>query len=317
MKLETRTITDVLTHWIAEFAPLSKPHLLFFLQQDPQSISSLFAPAYTARSPQEQLDWLWGTFVRTREIVYTYLAPFALAESAQGSVHLTTNWLQMAIRSTDPLSHLRSTPADFVPELPTMSLWKERGLIRGEWNRPESNSAAALLMMRAMLLKRRRWLPSQIAPEEPWFWVWSLGPHDSEPVPCPIPLEHPPRNRLLFSPWPLVGTLPGWKLIHKRGAYRWSNEISLNGKQLWDLSVDELRAWNIPLDLELEQLAQLQRPYGKLPALTTAEQQLLEREYLHPFAEKLLATVGNARLNTHLERYYMMDSPSPFSQHYT
>lgn len=315
MKLDECCIEEVSSRWIAEFAPLSKPHLLLLLRQDPKLVLTPTFSSLPQLGQSEAERWLyqlWARFVEVRNTVYSYTAPFVLAEGATGEQRLTTPWLQEAIRENDPLYHLGDDPAQFTPETTTMTLWRDRGLIRGDWNKPDGNWAAATLIMRAMITKRRRWLPSCIPEEEPWFWVWSIGPDDQEPMPCPVPLRDPPRNRLLYSPWPLTGILPGWKLIHKRGAFRWSRGGMVNGRFLWDLTLAEMFAWGVPLGLDSAQLEELQQPFGKLPTLSTAEKKLNERQDLHATADQLLSTIGKGRLSAHLKRYYSIESPSPF-----
>jgi hypothetical protein len=330
VRLSERLINRVVEGYCAEFAPLSKAHLLWLLQRNSQEIPApLFSLApQLGRTPEERwLDQIWEAFTQARNTVYSYIAPFALAEGAKKDLRITTPWLSAAIRENDPEYQIGRDPNDFTPDAPTMKIWRDHGLIRGDWNRPDRNWASALLILRAMIIKRRRWRPSDISPDEPFFWVWSIGPGEDVPVSYPIlsasldpeqekSNEGPPRNRLWYTPWPLAGVLPGWKMFHKRGAYRWSRRSMVNGKYLWDLTLEEVKAWNAPLDYNEEELARLQRPYGKLSMLTTAEKALIEREYLHPHAEKLLEVVGTARLTNHLEQHYSLHSPSPFSQLY-
>jgi hypothetical protein len=326
VRLSERLINSVVDNYCAEFAPLSKAHLLWLLQRNSQEIPPpLFSSApQLGRTPEERwLDQVWESFTQARNTVYNYIAPFALAEGAKKDLRITTPWLSAAIRENDPEYRLGCDPDEFTPDAPTMKIWRDHGLIRGDRNRPDRNWASALLILRAMITKRRYWRPSSISPDEPLFWVWSIGPGEDAPVSYPILSdaleigEELPRNRLFYTPWPLAGVLPGWKMVHKRGAYRWSRRNMVNGKYLWDLTLEEVKAWNVPLDYDEGELARLQRPYGKLSMLTTAEKALIEREYLHPHAEKLLEVVGTARLTSHLERYYSLYSPSPFSSMYT
>lgn len=292
------------TRWqslLPEFAPLSATLVQFLFEHADRF--DLSAIAYDADAPL--FDRIWANMQWERGKVYSYLSPIVLAGRAGTlDTRLSLRWFHTAMQGFDPL-HEASSRQKFAN-------WQTRGLLRSrEFGIPEPNSAAALLLMRALSSQRRGWLPSSIDVEDPWFWVWGQQPGEKTPqmYPWPLPADLP-ANTLLWSSWAGVAWLPGWKAIRQDGAIAWAGTIHLHGQTLWQLSETEMAAWDREFVL---QAPHIQREHFSLPGLQTAygngeEVYTLTRRDAQ--ATELLFRLGEPRLYQHLTHYYSQRLPA-------
>lgn len=287
-------------HLLPEFAPLSAALVQFLFTYAERFNLSAFAYDGDA----SLLDRIWANVQWERGKVSNYLYPIVQAgRSGALDTRLSIRWFHTAMQAFDPL-HEASSRQKFAN-------WQTRGLLRSrEFGVPDPNSAAALLLMRALSSQRRGWLPSAIDMEEPWFWVWGQQPEEEAPrmYPWPLPPDLP-ANTLLWSSWAGAAWLPGWKPIRQDGAIAWARTVQVHGQTLWQLSEAEMVAWDREF---LAQVPRVKRENFSLPGLPTAygngeEAYLLTR--LDALANELLFRLGEQRLYQHLAHYYSQRLP--------
>lgn len=288
---------------LPEFAPLPAPfvHLLF---EYPDRFDFTAFP-YNPQAPL--FERLWVNTHTSRSNVFCYVLSVVLAErSGALDNRLSITWFHKAMERFDPLHQVSSRAK--------VTNWQTRKLLRTrEFGVPEPNSASAALIMRSLSSWRRAWLPSEMDAGEPWFWVWGQQPGETEPRMYPLPLPpQTPANTLLWSSWPGAGWLPGWQMVREYGAISWAKTIQVRGQTLWNLSADEMAAW----DADFVKKRQLDRqPPTALPGLQAAygidnEPYMLAK--LHAAADDLLFLHGEALLFQTLERYYAKRLPPDF-----
>jgi hypothetical protein len=174
-----------------------------------------------------------------RDAVSTLMNPVMQAEKSSREVGLSTTWMLQALTAHMPGK--QPVPSQ------TLSLWRERNLLRyREWGRPDADSAAALLLARMVDERIRNWLPTTIGEDEPHWWCWRQDTPEMVPIPCPIPLPVDlPFAALLWTPWVGAAWDPHWlKIGTGRGAIRWAGAVSENRCVRWTISQQELQRWD-------------------------------------------------------------------------
>ena len=174
-----------------------------------------------------------------RTTTYTLMNPFASAGT------LSTEWL---------LKTLASAQHSVTPT--TLSRWRDAGLLRyDKKDRPDGDSVASLLIAAQLHKQRRGFLPSTLVEGEPAWWCWRQDSLSAPVVPCPVPLpDDLPPSALLWTQWMGAGWHPEWLNVGQRGAIRWAGTSEVNGKLLWDVSLDALTAWVPGIVSSLEEL---------------------------------------------------------------
>ncbi len=292
--------------FLPEFAPLPGAFVNLLFDH-----SERFNFAAFPSDPEAPLfDRIWAETQIMRGHVFGHVHSVVLAErSGALDDRLSISWFQKALKGFDPLHKEAKDSLDSLRS--KVSNWQMRRLLRTqEFGVPEPNSASAVLMMRALSSWRRAWMPSEMGADEPWFWVWGQEPGKPEPqmYALPLPAETPP-NTLLWTSWPGAAWLPGWQIISPYGALAWAKTVQFRGHTLWDLSMEELAAWDQPFveGLQLERhihisLPGLQAAYG----LNDEPYQLARR---HAIADALLFKRGEPLLFTSLQQYYAKRVP--------
>lgn len=215
-----------------------------------------------------------------RALAYTLLS--GVVDTAQFS----TSWVQATLASTN-----------HAVTIPTISRWREHGLLRyEEWNRPAPDSVASLLIARMVDSRERGWLPPEIAQEEPYWWCWRQDGPEAPAVPCPIPLpEDLPPAALLWTPWAGAAWNPAWLNVGSVGAIRWAGTTIQHGKVLWSITEENLQRWD-PGVFPLAKGVPWERA----------------REVLHTIATMALLRLANTRLG-HFPSGFHLEHNDPYS----
>ncbi|MGB8346629.1 MAG: hypothetical protein WCD86_17210 [Ktedonobacteraceae bacterium] len=216
------------------YAPLPRPFLLHLYKRGQHRL-----PGQTL-AQQIQL---------ARTATYTIFDPFVRGHG------LTSQWVLNFLTMQTPDKSAVSTG--------TLSLWRERGLVRDrERGHPDPQNAAALLIARMIDDRERNWLPLEMAPDEPAWWCWRQDSPGSPVIPCPVPLPADlPATSLLWTPWEGAAWDAPWVSLESLGAARWAgasgkqHELALTREALaaWD---PEVAALHMPNETALGKSAQ-------------------------------------------------------------
>src|SRR5258708_39511204 len=88
-----------------------------------------------------------------RDAVYTLMNPVMQAEKSSRETGLSTTWILQALTAHMPGK--QPVPSQ------TLSLWRERNMLRHEeWGRPDADRAAALLLGRMVDERIGNWIPT-------------------------------------------------------------------------------------------------------------------------------------------------------------
>lgn len=172
-----------------------------------------------------------------RSATYTLMNPAASA--------ISTEWL---------LRTLADTGHTVTPT--TLSRWRDAGLLRyDKKDRPDTDSVGSLLIAAQLHKQRRGFLPSSLREGEPGWWCWRQDHPLAPVVPCPVPLPGDlPPSAALWTQWTGAAWHPEWLSVGQRGAMRWAGTIEVNGKLLWNVSLDKLIEWVPGIVSNLEEL---------------------------------------------------------------
>ncbi len=229
-------------------APLSEPMMLQALSAQGQEHTKTAMRRLFTTTLQEQLSQTEQEFTRQwalliqrnqeqRTRVYTLMTPVVRKHA------LTTEWIIEKLTEFTPKRTAKRTPIS----AETISRWREQGLIRyQEKNRPNAQSAAALLTLRLLIQqKERRWTPSAISQSEPLWWCWRQDSPQAPIIPCPIPLpEDLPHTALLWTTWLGASWDPAWLQLGNKGCARWAGTIQEHDQLLWRMSEEDLQQWD-------------------------------------------------------------------------
>lgn len=203
----------------------------------------------------------------------------------------------------------------------TVDDWLKRHLLRSvSHGILDPSSVASVFMLRYLFLKDyRSWLPTRQSPDAPWFYVWGLQPDDLVPRMYPYPLpENLPANTLFWSQWIGSGELPGWCKVPGIGALAWKRSIQHGNNWYWNLSEDDLVAWDRSLvrDASVQRRIEMFEPIFR----EHRQQSPLDPEHgyrftrLHTLATLILQHVGEPILAGYVQHYF--SSGKPPTQHY-
>jgi len=231
------------------FAPLSRPmviHLLLgkrrrsLVRADNPSSVLFQETGYT----QDEWDALEQEVRIKRQEVEALMYPLVQSKA------LSTEWLRQTLNIYAPGEKSEQI------SLPTLTVWRKRGLLIYEQrNRPEATSAAALLIARMIDVRERNWLPASIEVGEPRWWCWRQDDPQLDPTPCPLPLsERFPPGTLFWTPWVGAAWDSHWMRINSLGAIRWAGAVREDQQTWWTVSEQDMQHWdpkaaalNVPL----------------------------------------------------------------------
>ena len=241
---------------LADLAPLNAP--LF------EKLAQLQDNAQLLKNVQDNRSW-----------IHTYMHPFVKSElHAQENLYALQEQLKKAAASfeSDELKRrianyqeyritrkwlLRSLKMTAKKTIPPQTLhnWTERGIIHNRaFGHPDPQSAARLLVYILSFLSateissvkdvKRGWLPSEIDPKEPMYWIWMQTDPTSEPCQIPLPTDEEgydnlPASNLLWSGFAGAGWLPGWLPVGGFGAVRWAGRK----RNLWKVTKEDVARW--------------------------------------------------------------------------
>jgi hypothetical protein len=260
------------------FAPLPAPfaqHLVTQEYRRQRRIATRKRPI----PPEPPAEVFWQTVLarvqRARAIVFEIMHPFVQADArnrrrGRDLSFPDSEWL------LDMLANY--TPAEEEPkELTTLSLghWRKRGLLTREWELGpfDQTSVAAFLTARiAEEVYENKWLPTDLAEDEPRWWCYGQADPRSEIISVPVPLpDNLPSSMLLWTPWHgAVWRSDAWRIIGSV-ACRWSPAPS---------SEEAIAAWDEVMVRQIHEALQ-HIPFGKQAVrdilLSEARKILLER----------------------------------------
>ncbi len=222
-----------------QLAPLPIPMALHLLKQQRKLLKKAVRTSSQDELEKGALSLLEKKVQEKRDAVYILMNLLIQAELSSREAGLSTTWLLQALSAHMPGQ--QPVPSQ------TLSLWRERKLLRyQEWGRPDAESAAALLLARMVDERIRNWLPTTIGEDEPHWWCWRQDTPELLPVPCPIPFPADlPPTALLWTPWGGATWDPHWlKIGTGRGAIRWTGAVSEHRCVRWTISRQELQRWD-------------------------------------------------------------------------
>jgi hypothetical protein len=170
-----------------------------------------------------------------------------------------------------------NTPGELEPKnytVETLKSWAKRGLLTREWELGpfDQTGVAAFLTARiAEEVYENKWLPTEMADDEPRWWCYGQVCPAAEIVPIPVPLPNDlPPSMMLWTPWHGAIWHEAWQVIGSV-ACRWSPTPS---------SEEAVAAWNEVMALQIHEALQ-HIPFGKQAVrdilLLEARKILLER----------------------------------------
>lgn len=234
-------------------APLSESMMkhALFMQDNTSSHTRQGTP--TSATRQEQLtSWakLYHRFRPLRKEAYT------LTTDALKRGEYSTRWMIAELSKRYPQ---RSKPLSHE----TISRWREIGLLPYQKEDfPDPDRAIAMLILRSLTLRKANaWTPKH--PKNGGFWkealwtCWKQETPTSAILPCAVPLPlDMPRHTLLWTGY-LGADLksPLWLRIGDLGCCRWGQVKEYHNTLVWDITEEDLRLWNIPLEPYSKELA--------------------------------------------------------------
>ncbi|HEX2615783.1 MAG TPA: hypothetical protein VHL10_09845 [Nitrososphaera sp.] len=227
------------------FAPLPVPFAQHLVIQEYRRCRRIATRKYSI-PPEPLAEVFWQTVLtrvqRARSIVFEVMHPFVLADArnrrrGRDLSFPDSEWL------LDMLANY--TPAEYEPReftVDSLKSWAKRGLLtrEREYGPFDQTSAASFLVARiAEEVYENKWLPSELAPDEPRFWCYGQSSPDAEVISIPIPRPNDlPPSMILWTPWQgAVWLNEEW---HLAGAVacRWSPaQPSEEALAVWDESM--------------------------------------------------------------------------------
>lgn len=267
------------------FAPLPVPfaqHLVAQEYRRQRRIATRKRPI--PDEPPAEMFWhtVLARVQRARAIVFEIMHPFVQADAihrrrGRDLSFPDSEWLLNVLANYTPAE---KEPKDFTAR--SLEKWNSRGLLPRAWERGplDQTGVAAFLTARiAEEVYENRWLPSELAPDEPRFWCYGQSFPDAEVVSIPIPRpDDVPPSMILWTPWQgAVWLNEEWQLVASV-ACRWSPAQP---------SEEVLAVWDEAIVAEIHNALQY-IPFGKQAVrdilLSEARKILLER---HVFPQGL------------------------------
>jgi hypothetical protein len=127
--------------------------------------------------------------------------------------------------------------------------WYISNLLRGDSKedyRPTYDSAAALLITRAIDRGERKWYPPEISREEEAWWCIVQEHPEQNARACPISLlpELPPATLCWTPCWPGATWNAQWENIEDQGAIRWAGVVPEGHPTKYTLTAEDLEIWD-------------------------------------------------------------------------
>jgi hypothetical protein len=219
-------------------APLPIPMAEHLLKQRRRLLKKTVRTSLPEELEKGALSLLEQNVQEKRQAVYVLMDPLVQTEKVLREPSLSTTWIMHVLRAHTPENRL-------VPSQ-TLSLWRERNLLRyRERGHPDLDNTAALLLARMVDERIRNWLPTTIAEDEPDWWCWRQETPEMPPVPCPVPLPgHLSASTLLWTPWIGASWDPHWLKIGNVGAMRWAGTVGEKQHVRWTMSQQDLQVWD-------------------------------------------------------------------------
>jgi len=260
--------------YMPQLAPLPIPMAEHLLKQRCRLLKKTVRTSSPDELEKGALSLLEQDVQEKRQAVYVLMDSLVQIEQVSREPSLSTTWIMHVLRAHTPENRL-------VPSQ-TLSLWRERNLLRyRERGHPDLDNTAALLLARMVDERIRNWLPTTIAEDEPDWWCWRQDTPEMSPVPCPVPLPgHLSPSTLLWTPWIGASWDPHWLKISDLGAIRWVGAVGEKQHVRWTISQQNLQVW----DAEAAAL------YINFPACT--------EEMLHTLATFALFRLARRRLDS-------------------
>jgi hypothetical protein len=265
--------------YMPQLAPLPIPMVEHLLKHRYKLLKKTVRTISQDEREKEALSLLQKNVQEKRQAVYVLMDPLVQTEKVSREIPLSTTWIMHMLRAHTPENRL-------VPSQ-TLSLWRERNLLRyRERGHPDLDNTAALLLARMVDERIRNWLPTTIAEDEPDWWCWRQDTPEMPWVPCPIPLPgNLSPSTLLWTPWLGATWDPHWLKIDALGAIRWVGAIGEKQLVRWTIRQQDLQIWDA-------EVAALQINF---PACT--------EEILHTLATLALFRLARTRLDSPTQEF--------------
>lgn len=262
-----------------QLAPLPIPMVEHLLKQQCRLLKKTVRTTSQVELEKRALALLEKNVQEKRQVVYALIDPLVQTEQVSRELSLSTTWIMHVLRA--------HTPENRPITSQTLSLWRERHLLRyRERGHPDPDTTAALLLARMVDERMRNWLPTTIAEDEPAWWCWRQDTPEMPPVSCPVPLPgHLSSSTLLWTPWTGATWDPHWLKISDLGAIRWFGAVGEKQHVRWTISQQDLQVW----DSEAAAL------HINFPACT--------EEILHTLATLTLFRVARTRLDSSTQEF--------------
>ncbi len=219
-------------------APLPIPMAEHLLKQHRRLLKKTVRTSSQDELEKGALALLEKNVQEKRQVVYVLMDPLVQTEQVSRELSLSTTWIMHVLRAHTPEN--RPVPSQ------TLSLWRERNLLRyRERGHPDLDNTAALLLARMVDERMRNWLPTAIEEDEPDWWCWRQDTPEMPSVPCPVPLPgHLSSSTLLWTPWIGASWDSHWLKIGDLGAIRWGGAVGEKQHVRWTLSQQDLQVWD-------------------------------------------------------------------------
>lgn len=310
---QTTTQDYDVTIWkphIANFAPLSEAFIAHIFEH----WNAIRLPSYGGRQePPPLFDQIWQQIQQVRKSVSRLLSVAITAENVTSEDRITPNWFRRnfaVYAGTD--ARLPRT---------TVQEWTNKHLLRSiKHGRLEPNSVAAVYMIRDLFRPEKpdeqkvykQWKPKYQSPDDPWFYVWGIGPDEKIPRMYPYPLREC-ANRMYWTHW--LGAswrVPGWVSVPGVGSLAWGKIVQHASGWYWDMSEEDMSQWDASF---VRSLSVKQRQAMLAPILQKHPQGLGDAEdhyritRMHRMAQVLLEQLGEPILAGHMLHYFQNDRP--------
>lgn len=228
------------------FAPLPVPfaqHLVIQEYRRCRRIATRKRPIPPEPPPEVFWQSVLTRVQRARSIVFEVMHPFVLADAqkrrrGRGLSFPDTDWLLKTLAANAPPAEPESREYTIL----SLKHWQKRGLLTREWEFGPfgQTSVAAFLTARiAEEVYENKWLPTDLAEDEPRWWCYGQACPEAEIISLPVPLpDDLPPSMILWTPWHgAVWRSDAWRIIGSV-ACRWASvSPSEAAITVWDESM--------------------------------------------------------------------------------
>lgn len=212
-----------------EFAPLPIPFAQHLVTQEYRKQRRIATRKYTLpEEPPPEYFWkeILGRVRQERAIVFENMHSRVVVDKRkqqQGgkSSFPDSEWMLEKLAYYTP----NRGGKEFTPRV--LENWVNRGLLTRSRERGpfDAMSAAAFLTTRlAEKVDEIKWLPPELAENEPRWWCYGQASPDSEVMAVPASFEHLPSSMILWTPWTGALWLDGWQMVGSV-ACRWASDV--------------------------------------------------------------------------------------------